>query len=161
MAFPPRNAHSCNRMDARTRVKNYISRNGTANPERIRRALYNGKGGPVPTSVIREVLAEVSGPDQPAPPSPSSPAPKIRRRTLSEFRAQHDYALKLKKAITDLVDGYVTEHEIKIITGIPNHVWRRYADLPEFQNNRLKLRDVTYWARPAVIQEMREIAGAV
>ena len=148
-------------MDPRQRVKNYIDRNGITNPERIRRALYNGKGGPVPTSVIREVLAEVSGPNKPAPPSPTPAATKIRRRTLSEFRAQHDYALKLKRAITDLADGYVTEHEIKIITGIPNHVWRRYADLPEFQNNRLKLRDVTYWARPAVIQEMREIAGAV
>ena len=33
-------------MDARTRVKNYIERNGIAHPERIRRALYNGKGGP-------------------------------------------------------------------------------------------------------------------
>lgn len=156
-------------MDPRQRVKNYIDRNGLAKPERIRRALYNGKGGPVPTSVIREVLAQVSGPNKPSAPSPSQrPTPetaplqgKIKTRTLSEFRAHHDYALKLKRAIADLGEGYVTEHELKAAAGIPNHVWRRYADLPEFQNNRLRLRDVTYWARPRVIEEMKEICGAV
>ena len=149
-------------MDPRQRVKNYIDRNGIAKPERIRRALYNGKGGPVPTSVIREVLAQVSGPSKPSAPSPKQdPASTIKRRTLTEFRAQHDYAHRLKKAITDLAEGYVTEHEIRVISGIPHHVWRRYADLPEFQSNKLKLRDVTYWARPGVIQEMREIVGGL
>lgn len=153
-------------MDPRQRVKNYIDRNGIANPERIRRALYNGKGGPVPTSVIREVLAQVSGPNKPSAPSPKLPAPsstlpasKVKTRTLSEFRSQHDYALKLKRAIADLGEGYLTEHEMKAASGVPNHVWRRYADLPEFQHNKLKLRDVTYWARPRVIEEMKEIVG--
>jgi len=145
-------------MDPRARVKNYINRHGIAKPERIRRALYNGKGGPVPTAVIREVLAEVSAQPSAAPPSPTSP---VKRRTLTEFRAQHDYVLKLKKAITDLDDGYVTEHEMKVISGIPHHVWRRYADMPDFQQNRLKLRDVTYWARAQTIQEMREIVGGL
>ena len=156
-------------MDARTRVKNYIERHGHGHkPERIRRALYNGKGGPVPTSVIREVLAEVSGPHKSTPPSPTkagsgeqAAGSKVKTRSLSEFRSHHDYALKLKRTVADLGEGYLTEHEIKIASGIPNHVWRRYADLPEFQENKLKLRDVTYWARPRVIQEMREIVGAV
>ena len=156
-------------MDARTRVKNYLERHGHGHkPERIRRALYNGKGGPVPTSVIREVLAEVSGPKQSTPPSPTKAkssehgaGSKIKTRTLSEFRSHHDYALKLKRTITDLGDGYLTEHEIKIASGIPNHVWRRYDDLPEFQENKLKLRDVTYWARSRVIQEMKDIVGPI
>lgn len=148
-------------MDARQRVKNYINRNGMAKPERIRRALYNGKGGPVPTSVIREVLAEVSGPQKSTPPSPTPAAAGIKTRTLSEFRSHHDYALKLKRTITDLTDGYLTEHELKIAAGIPNHLWRRYADLPDFQENKLKLRDVTYWARPRVIAEMKQIIGAI
>jgi len=155
-------------MDPRQRVRNYLDRNGIANPERIRRALYNGKGGPVPTSVIREVLAQVSGPSKPSAPSPTSDVSlnktspsKIKTRTLSEFRTAHDYALKLKRTIADLGEGYLTEHEMKAASGVPNHVWRRYADLPEFQESKLKLRDVTYWARPRVIQEMREIVGAV
>jgi hypothetical protein len=150
-------------MDARTRVKNYLERHGHGHkPERIRRALYNGKGGPVPTSVIREVLAEVSGPHKSTPPSPTSaPAPKIKTRTLSEFRSHHDYALKLKRTLADLGEGYLTEHEIKIASAIPNHVWRRYADLPEFQDNKLRLREVTYWAKPRVIQEMKDIVGPI
>lgn len=156
-------------MDPRQRVKNYLDRNGIANPERIRRALYNGKGGPVPTSVIREVLAQVSGPNKPSAPSPTPAtdahrAPlqgKVKTRTLSEFRSQHDYTLKLKRALADLGAGYVTEHEMKAASGVPNHVWRRYADLPEFQQNKLKLRDVTYWAAPRVIEEMKEIVGPV
>jgi len=150
-------------MDPRQRVKAYIDRHGLAKPERIRRALSNGKSGPVRTSVIREVLAEVSGQPLPTPPSPTSAcvASKIKTRTLSEFRSQHDYALKLKRAIADLGSGYVNEHEMKAASGIPNHVWRRYADLPEFQNNRLKLRDVTYWAAPRVIEEMKEIVGPI
>lgn len=155
-------------MDARQRVKNYIAKHGTTDAGRIRSGLYNGKGGPVPSSVIREVLAEVSGQPLPTPPSPKSgspapssqlPAPKIKTRTLAEFRSQHDYALKLKRAIADLGAGYVTEHEMKSAAGIPNHVWRRYADLPEFQHNKLKLREVTYWATPRVIEEMKEIVG--
>ena len=155
-------------MDPRQRVKNYIDRHGIAKPERIRRALYNGKGGPVPTSVIREVLAQVSGPSKPSAPSPTSDVSlnktspsKIKTRTLSEFRSAHDYALKLKRAIADLGAGYVNEHEMKAASGVPNHVWRRYADLPEFQANKLKLRDVTYWAAPRVIEEMKEIVGPI
>lgn len=150
-------------MDARQRVKNYIAKHGTTDAGRIRSGLYNGKGGPVPSSVIREVLAEVSGQPLPTPPSPttgSAPA-KIKTRTLSEFRSQHDYALKLKRAIADLGEGYVNEHEMKAASGVPNHVWRRYADLPEFQHNKLKLREVTYWAKARVIEEMKEIVGPV
>jgi hypothetical protein len=160
-------------MDQRTAVRNYIKRHGHGHkPERIRRALYNAAGGPVPTSMIREVLAEVSGPTKSTPPSPSPLSPtrrtagpegtsKIKTRTLTEFRSQHDYALKLKRTIADLGEGYLTEHEIKIASGIPNHVWRRYADLPEFQDSKLKLRDVTYWAKPRVIQEMKDIVGPI
>lgn len=161
---------SCGRMDRRQRVKNYIAKNGVKSPERIRAGLSNGKGGPVPTSVIREVLAQVSGLSKPSAPSPKSgsPAPsstlhasKIKTRALAEFRSEYDYALKLKRTIADLGEGYLTEHEIKTASAIPNHVWRRYADLPEFQHNKLKLRDVTYWARPRVIEQMKEIVGAV
>ena len=156
-------------MDQRTAVKNYIKRHGLGHPvQRIRSALYNAAGGPVPSSVIREVLAEVSGPTKSTPPSPtkaSIPAPltasKVKTRTLSEFRSAHDYALKLKRTIGDLGEGYVTEHELKAASGIPNHVWRRYADLPEFQDSKLKLRDVTYWARPRVIEQMKEIVGPI
>lgn len=149
-------------MDARQRVKNYIAKHGVTDVSRIRSGLYNGKGGPVPSSVIREVLAEVSGQPLPTPPSPKAPGAahaKVKTRTLSEFRSQHDYALKLKRAIADLGEGYLTEHEMKAASAIPNHVWRRYADLPEFQHNKLKLREVTYWAKPRVIEEMKEIVG--
>jgi hypothetical protein len=69
--------------------------------------------------------------------------------------------LKLKRTLADLGEGYVNEHELKAASGIPNHVWRRYADLPEFQDCKLKLRDVTYWAKPRVIQEMKEIVGPI
>lgn len=146
-------------MDDRQRVKDYIKKHGVRSPERIRGALSKQPGGPIRTAVIREVLAGVSGQPLPAQASPSPAA--VRTRTLGEFRRQHDYALKLKQAITELRDGYVTEHEMKAAAGVPNHLWRRFADLPEFQENRLKLRDVTYWARKPVIQEMREIVGAI
>jgi hypothetical protein len=86
---------------------------------------------------------------------------KVKTRSLSEFRGTHDYALKLKRTIAGLGEGYLTEHEMKAASGVPNHVWRRYADLPEFQQNKLKLRDVTYWARARVIEEMRDIVGPI
>ena len=153
-------------MDQRQRVKNYITKHGTTDAGRIRSGLYNGKGGPVPSSVIREVLAQVSGQPLPTAPSPklpapssSLPAPKLKTRSLGEFRTAHDYALKLRRTLSELGEGYLNEHELKAAAGIPNHVWRRYADLPEFQQNKLKLRDVTYWARPRVIEQMKEIVG--
>jgi hypothetical protein len=146
-------------MDQRQRVKNYIAKHGTTDAGRIRSGLYNGKGGPVPSSVIREVLAQVSGQPLPSAPSPTTPVSKLKTRTLGEFRTAHDYALKLKRTLADLGEGYLNEHELKAAAGIPNHVWRRYADLPEFQQNKLKLRDVTYWAKPRVIEQMKEIVG--
>jgi hypothetical protein len=146
-------------MDQRQRVKNYIAKHGTTDAARIRSGLYNGKGGPVPSSVIREVLAQVSGQPLPTAPSPTPPTSKVKTRTLGEFRSQHDYALKLKRTLSELGEGYLTEHELKAAAGIPAHVWRRYADLPEFQQNKLKLRDVTYWAKPRVIEQMKEIVG--
>jgi hypothetical protein len=146
-------------MDQRQRVKNYITKHGTTDAGRIRSGLYNGKGGPVPSSVIREVLAQVSGQPLPSAPSPTTPVSKLKTRTLGEFRTAHDYALKLKRTLADLGEGYLNEHELKAAAGIPNHVWRRYADLPEFQQNKLKLRDVTYWAKPRVIEQMKEIVG--
>lgn len=145
-------------MDKRQRVKDYIKRTGTTDPERIRSALYNGSGGPVRTAVIREVLAQVRGPIKPAAPTIAVKT-SVKTRSLSEFRSEYDYALKLKRAIGDLGEGYVDEHAMKTAAGIPNHVWRRYADLPEFASNKLKLRDVTYWARPKVIESMKEIVG--
>ena len=155
-------------MDQRQRVKNYIAKHGTTDAGRIRSGLYNGKGGPVPSSVIREVLAQVSGQPLPTAPSPKSapgaaptPAPKVKTRTLGEFRTAHDYAIKLRRTLSELGEGYLNEHELKAAAGIPNHVWRRYADLPEFQQNRLKLRDVTYWAKPRVIEQMKEIVGPI
>ena len=146
-------------MDQRQRVKNYIAKHGTTDAGRIRSGLYNGKGGPVPSSVIREVLAQVSGQPLPSAPSPTTPVSKLKTRTLGEFRTAHDYALKLKRTLAELGEGYLNEHELKAAAGIPNHVWRRYADLPEFQQNKLKLRDVTYWAKPRVIEQMKEIVG--
>jgi len=80
---------------------------------------------------------------------------------MAQFRAEHDYALKLRRAITALDDGYATEQEMKDAAGVPNHVWRRYAELPEFVENRLKMRDVTYWAPAKIIRQMKEIVGAV
>jgi hypothetical protein len=112
--------------------------------------------------VIREVLAQVSGQPIPTAPSPTTadaPARRTKTRTLADFRAEHDYALKLKRALSDMGEGYVDEHEMKAAAGIPNHVWRRYAELPEFRDNKLKLRDVTYWAKPRVIEQMKEIVG--
>jgi hypothetical protein len=146
-------------MDQRQRVKNYIAKHGTTDAGRIRSGLYNGQGGPVPSSVIREVLAQVSGQPLPSAPSPTTPVSKLKTRTLGEFRTAHDYALKLKRTLAELGEGYLNEHELKAAAGIPNHVWRRYADLPEFQQNKLKLRDVTYWAKPRVIEQMKEIVG--
>jgi len=57
-------------MDGRQRVKNYIAKHGPARAERILSALYNGTGGPVPSSVLREDFAQVSGPSEPSAPSP-------------------------------------------------------------------------------------------
>jgi hypothetical protein len=147
-------------MDERQRIKQYIERTGARNPERIRAALCNSAGGPVRTAVIREVLAQVSGPIESTGPSRPTAAPAARKaRTMAEFRKVHDYALMLKRAVIELGEGYLLEHELQATANIPKHLWRRFAELPDFNENKLKLGGQTYWAPARVIREMKQIVG--
>jgi hypothetical protein len=144
---------------ARERVKAFVARNGTTSVDRIRSALKNPS---VPSTEIRAILANLGNVPRETKPAPAVKAAKVRVHSLSEFRAEHDYAAKIGVAIkTHLADGYLSEQEFKLLTGVPNHEWRRHADLPEFTENKFRRRDVTYWAAPRVIRQMKEIVGAI
>jgi hypothetical protein len=147
---------------ARERVKAFVARNGFVSVERIRRALKNP---PVPSATIRTILKELGAPaeaEATTTPAKAAKPAKVRVRSLTDFRAEHDYAAKIAVAIkAHLSDGYLTEQEFKLVAGVPNHEWRRFADLPEFNENKFRRRDVTYWASPKVIRQMKEIVGAI
>jgi len=85
---------------------------------------------------------------------------KPRARSLAEFRKEHDIAQKIRDSIAGMrAETYVTEEELRQLCGVPVQNWRRYADLPEFSGNKLKLDGTMYWAADNTIVSMKQITG--
>jgi hypothetical protein len=80
-------------------------------------------------------------------------------KTLATFRDAHDYASRISEAIAEHCAGelYLTEAELRQVAEVPSQLWRRYADLPEFEAHRFTYKGITYWGRETTIRSMREI----
>lgn len=150
-------------MDKRQRIKDYIAKHGICHPERIRSALSYCKGGPIRTALIREVLAEVSGLKHlPSPPSPTSvPKKKAAKvKSLEDFRKRHDGFYIVTKILAErLMDGYVTEAELRSMAGLKGDAWRLVAEDETFEDNHVRVDGTTYWGSKTVIREMKAIVG--
>jgi len=152
-------------MTPRQRIKQFIAKHGPCDAVRIRSALAYWKGGPIRTSLIREVLAEVSGQPIPAPPSPktyaATPKKKAARiKSLHDFRKRHDGFYIVSKILADrLHEGYVTEAEMRSMSGLKGDAWKLVAEDENFEGNHLRVDGTTYWGSKAVIDEMKSIVG--
>ena len=84
---------------------------------------------------------------------------KSDRKTLAGFRDAHDYAKRIKEAIAEHChgDSYLTEAELRQSADVPGNLWRRYADLPEFESNKLTYRGQVLWGSQSTIKQMRDI----
>lgn len=90
---------------------------------------------------------------------PEYTAAKSDRKTLAGFRDAHDYAKRIKEAIAEHChgDSYLTEAELRQAADVPGNLWRRYADLPEFEANKLTYRGQVLWGSQSTIKQMRDI----
>jgi hypothetical protein len=144
-------------MNNKARVISYVKKTGCKDPERIRKAFSKSREGSVPMAIIRNVL----GLDEQKTNHQHTPKTKVRikKRSIQDFRTENDFSYKIERAIDDLGDGYLTESEFKLVSGVPINYFRRFADLPEFRKNHFRLRDTVYWASEKTIEQMKEIAG--
>jgi hypothetical protein len=91
---------------------------------------------------------------------PLAVVPRVRIKSLNDFRKLHDNAEKIRVKLATVRDGmYVTEEELRQLCEIPVQYWRRNADLPEFDGNKFKHEGTTYWAQPETIRQMKQITG--
>lgn len=81
--------------------------------------------------------------------------------SLDAFRAQFDLRSNIRAGLARLTPGTIyPDQAFRIACGIGSTAdWRRFADLPEFGPNRLRVRGVWHWAHPETIREMRVIIG--
>jgi hypothetical protein len=94
-------------------------------------------------------------------PKPMTTAP-VKGRSLADFRGQYDIRQKIVNGIKLHLKGvYMTDQEFREVCGVPTGEWRRYADLQEFAESNHRIKGVLYWAQPAMLAQMKEIAGVV
>lgn len=119
------------------------------------RNIRNNISNPPPREQVEAVLAKL-GLAKPVEAKPQG-------KTLATFRDAHDYAKRVREAIGVHCRGdeYVTEAELRQVAEVPPNLWRRYADLPEFEANRFNYKGVTYWGRAATIKAMRDIVKGI
>lgn len=81
--------------------------------------------------------------------------------SLDAFRAQFDLRSNIRAGLARLTPGTIyPDQAFRIACGIGSTSdWRRFADLPEFNAHRLRVRGVWHWAHPETIREMRVIIG--
>lgn len=92
---------------------------------------------------------------------PIKPIPRVRPKSLDEFRKMHDNPQKIRNGLESLASSaYLTEEEFRQFCNIPANLWRRNADLPEFVDNKLKHAGVVHWASKETIREMKNIIGS-
>ena len=90
--------------------------------------------------------------------------PKVKVKTLTDFRSSHDFVGMLKDGIAKyLSDGYVTENELKTLLSekIPVRFWRETADNDIFEKNKLRYQGKILWSNPNNIQQMKKIIGII
>ncbi len=94
----------------------------------------------------------------PDAPAPDDSTPSIG---LDEFRAQFDLRISIRQGIAKLTPGRIyPDQAFRGFCGITSTGdWRRFADMPEFGANRLRVRGVLHWAHADTIREMRTIIG--
>lgn len=86
------------------------------------------------------------------------PTPPPKGKSLEHFRAEHDIALRIARGIERHLNGvYMTEQEFREACGINTTLFARYRD--DFDQNRLRIGDKWFWAKPEMIAEMKQIAG--
>lgn len=92
-------------------------------------------------------------------PTKTSKTPKATGKTLSSFRDAHDYAKRIREAIGEHCEGetYLVESELRQAADVPGQFWRRYADLPEFDSNKLTYKGQVLWGSATTIKKMRDI----
>jgi hypothetical protein len=97
-------------------------------------------------------------PLRPGPVQPTAAA--AAGKTLKDWQAQYDIKARIRENIAARLQGvYLTDTEFREACDVPIGRWRRNAEDPEFKPYRLRLHEVTYWALPEMIRQMREIAG--
>ena len=80
-------------------------------------------------------------------------------KTLDQFRKDHDVALKIRNGLKKLEGVYMTDNEFRDFCGVHVSNWRRYADLDEFRDNKIRIQGVMHWAQASFIRKMKEILG--
>lgn len=87
----------------------------------------------------------------------STPTPiSSKVKSLNDFRSQFDNIYKIKVAIAKLpADGYLTEMEFREFAGVSAVNLSRFKE--KFEENQLKTKDKTYWAKAPFIKKMKQV----
>ena len=143
--------------DQKQAIIDYAKRTGISDPGQIQHNLHHrlriGRG---------DIRAALNGHTEPAK-TTTTVTPVNKRRTLSAFKREHDYAGKIAAAVKRHLAGetYMTEAEFRAVSGVPPQHFRRYAELPQFDDNRIKVDGVVNWGSVETVAAMREILGAI
>lgn len=129
----------------------------------------------LPTDVVRAYLDDMNigeapraprmearqDPVQPTQEVPQRKAKDIKKRTLGEFQAEHDFAYIINRTLSEVFpngdDGYLLDHEMREVCNVPTNRWRRESD--QFKDWQFQLQGKRYWANPSTIQKMKKITG--
>ena len=71
-----------------------------------------------------------------------------------EFVRRYDVPEKIREGLQRLHGMVIRDADFRAEIGVAADRWRRAADLPEFDEYRVKIKGKLYWAQPQVIEQI-------
>ena len=126
------------------------------------RKVYSAVNGSTAALMVlaRKQMGDTPASAHKSPPAPAAKPISIKNgKTFEQFRKDHDVTLKIREGLKKLQGVYMSDNEFRDFCGVHVANWRRYADLDEFRDNKIKVQGITHWAQPAFIKKMKEVLG--
>jgi hypothetical protein len=85
------------------------------------------------------------------------PSPRVAGVAVTKFLNQFDYEAQLQRVLRKLCGArFVSDADIRATSGITPAVYRRVADLPAFDDWKIKIEGRLWWSTPANVKQVRE-----
>ena len=137
------------------RIRAKLGREPNASNEAVRRCVKGSNA-----ALIAEVRAESGG--KVKTPVKTLVTPLTKGKTLDQFKKEFDIRVKIRDGIKRIgAKTYMSDTEFREFCGVHISVWRRYAELDEFKQFRVRIQGAQYWAKAEMIAEMKDIVGII
>ena len=86
---------------------------------------------------------------------------KPRGKSIDAFTMQYDWQARIKMTINkELMKKNAqvfTDAEFRVLCNVPQHKWRASTNTPEFDEYKVRIKDVWYWTSKANVERIKSL----